>query len=86
MLVFEGLYNFLPVLHVFEVKESISDILTELPCLCNLENLGQLQVLLPILALIVDTVALVAGISVTFHHSSYFQDQEIHFLQFHRDF
>ena len=39
-----------PVLHVFEVKESIFDIFTELTCLLDLGNLGQLQVLLPILA------------------------------------
>ena len=31
-------------IHVFEVKESIADISTELPCLSYLENLGQLPV------------------------------------------
>ena len=51
--------NFLPILYVIEVKESISDIFTELPCSHDLENLGQLPVLLPILALIANTVALV---------------------------
>ena len=56
--------NFSPVLYVFEVKESISDIFTELPYLRDLENLGQLPVLLPILALIADTAALVACICV----------------------
>ena len=55
--------TFSPVLCVFEVKESVFDILTELPCLRDLENLGQLPVLLPIFALIADTVALVACIS-----------------------
>ena len=30
--------------HVFEVRESIADISTELPCLIYLENLGQLPV------------------------------------------
>ena len=55
--------NFSPDFYVFEVKESISDIFTELPCLRDLENLGQLPVLLPIVALIADTVALVACIS-----------------------
>jgi len=45
--------NFSLVLHVFEVKESISDIFTERPCLRDLEILGQLP----------DTVVLVASIS-----------------------
>ena len=45
--------NFSPVLYVFEVKESISDISTELPCLRDLEILGQRP----------DTVVLVASIS-----------------------
>ena len=40
---------FLLVLYVFEVKESICDIFTELTCLLDLVNLGQLPVLLPIL-------------------------------------
>ena len=31
-------------MHVFEVRESIADISTELPCLNYLENLGQLPV------------------------------------------
>ena len=35
--------NFL-IVYVFEVKESISDIPTELSCLGDLENLGQLAV------------------------------------------
>ena len=35
--------NFFSI-HVFEVKKSISDIPTELPCLGDLENLGQLPV------------------------------------------
>ena len=55
--------NFPPVLYVFEVKESISDIFTELSCSRDLEILGQLPVLLPIFALIADTVGLVAFIS-----------------------
>ena len=55
--------NFSPVIYVFEVKESISDIFTELPCSRDLEILGQLPVLLPIFVLITDTVALVASIS-----------------------
>jgi hypothetical protein len=33
-----------PVLYVFEVKESIFDIFTELTCLLDLENPGQLPV------------------------------------------
>ena len=41
--------NILPVLHVFEVKESLSDIFTELQCSRYMENLGQLPVLHPIL-------------------------------------
>ena len=41
--------NFLLVLYVFEVKKSIYDIFTELPCLRDLEILGQLPVQLPIL-------------------------------------
>ena len=41
--------NFPLVLYVFEVKESSSDIFTELPCLRDLEILGQLPVQLPIL-------------------------------------
>ena len=41
--------NFSLVLYVFEVKESISDIFTELPCLPDLEFLNQLPVQLPIL-------------------------------------
>ena len=45
--------NFSPVFYVVEVKESISDIFTELPCLLDLEILGQLP----------DTVVLVASIS-----------------------
>ena len=49
--------NVSPGLHVCEVKESISGIFTELLCLRDLENPGQLPVLLPILALIADTVA-----------------------------
>ena len=32
------------IIYVFEVEESISDILSELPCLGNLENPGQLPV------------------------------------------
>ena len=52
--------NFPPVLYVFEVKESLSDIFTELSCSHDLDILGQLPVLLPIFALIADTVALVA--------------------------
>ena len=60
---------FSPVLYVFEVKESISDIYTELPCSRDLEILGQLPVLLPIFALIADIVALVASISAI---STYF--------------
>ena len=32
------------IVHVFEVKESISDIPTELPCLGDFENPGQLPV------------------------------------------
>ena len=55
--------NFPPVLYVFEVKESISNIFTELSCLRDLEILGQLPVLLLLFALIADTVALVAFIS-----------------------
>ena len=55
--------NFPLVLYVFEVKESISDIFTELSCSRDLDILGQLPVLLPIFALIADTVALVAFIS-----------------------
>ena len=35
--------NFFTI-YVFEVKESISDIPTELPCSGDLENLGQLPV------------------------------------------
>ena len=54
---------FSPVLYVFEVNESISDIFTELLCSRDLEILGQLPVLLPIFALIADIVALVAFIS-----------------------
>ena len=55
--------NFPLVLYVFEVEESISDIFTELPCSRDLDILGQHPVLLPIFALIADTVALVAFIS-----------------------
>ena len=36
-------WNFFSI-HVFEVKKSIADIPTELPCLSNLENPGQLPV------------------------------------------
>ena len=36
-------WNFFSI-YVFEVKESIADIPTELPCLCDLENLSQLPV------------------------------------------
>ena len=36
-------WNF-QTIHVFEVRESIADISTELPCLSYLENLGQLPV------------------------------------------
>ena len=54
--------NFPPVLYVFEVKESIYDIFTDLSCLRDLDILGQLPVLLPIFALIADTVTLVAFI------------------------
>ena len=36
-------HNFF-IIYVFEYKESISDIPTELPCSCELENLGQLPV------------------------------------------
>ena len=36
-------YNF-NIIFVFKVKESIADIPTELPCLSDLENLGQLPV------------------------------------------
>ena len=36
-------HNFFSI-HVFEVKESIADIPTELPCLSDLENPGQLPV------------------------------------------
>ena len=59
-----GKTNLLHVLFVFEVKKSISDMFTELPCSRDLENLGQLPVLLPFRALIADTDALVACISV----------------------
>ena len=31
-------------IHIFEIRESIADISTELPCLGNLENLGKLPV------------------------------------------
>ena len=55
--------NFPLVLYVFEVEESISDIFTELSCSRDLDILGQLPVLLPIFALISDTVALVKSIS-----------------------
>ena len=39
-------YKFLnfPIIYIFESKESISDIPTELPCFGDLENLGQLPV------------------------------------------
>ena len=37
-------HNFHPI-YVFKVKESTADILTELPCLSDLENPGQLPVL-----------------------------------------
>ena len=47
----------------FEVKESISDIFTELPCSRDLEILGQLPGSTSDFALIADTVALVASIS-----------------------
>ena len=47
---------FLPVFfYVFKVKESISDIFTKLPCSGDLEILGQLPILLLILALIAGT-------------------------------
>ena len=74
--------NFPPVLYVSEVKESISDIFTELSCSRDLDILGQLPVLLPIFALIVDTVALVAFISAisTFFM---FRGRGIRFSQFH---
>ena len=36
-------HNFFSI-YVFEVKESIADIPVKLPCLCDLENLGQLPV------------------------------------------
>ena len=40
---FINYWNF-QTIHVFEVRESIADISTELPCLSYLENLGQLPV------------------------------------------
>ena len=36
-------HNF-DTVYVFKVKESIADISTELPCLCDLENPSQLPV------------------------------------------
>ena len=37
-------FHYFLSIHVFEVKESTADILTELPCSSDLENLGQLPV------------------------------------------
>ena len=76
--------NFSPVLYVFEVKESISDIFTELPWSRDLEILGQLPVLLPIFALIADTVALVANLFLLFPHFLCSRGRGIRFSQFHK--
>ena len=75
--------NLLLVLYIFEVKESISDIITELPSLLDLENLGQLPVLLSILALIAGSDALVTRISVFSSFFMFSRSRNPFFLQFH---
>ena len=37
-------FHNLDIVYVFKVEESIADISTELPCLCDLENPSQLPV------------------------------------------
>ena len=37
-------FNNFDIVYVFKVEESIADISTELPCLCDLENPSQLPV------------------------------------------
>ena len=72
-----------PIRYVFEVKESISDIFTELPCSRDLENLGQLMVLLPILAFIADAVDVVACIYVISSLCMFSRSRNLFCLQFH---
>ena len=75
--------NFSPVLYVFEVKKSIFDIFTKLPCSRDLKNLGQLPVLLPNLALIADIAALVACISVISLFSMFLRSRNPFFVVSH---
>ena len=71
--------NFSPVLYVFEVNESIFDIFTELPCSRDLENLGQLPVLLPILLRWLH-------VFLSFRQSLYFRGRGIHFFAVSRSY
>ena len=70
-------YFFLP--YVFEIKESISRGVTKLPCLGDLENLGQL----PVSEVLQGTVDLVSWISVISTNLTISMSRNLFFMVLH---
>ena len=68
-------HNFHPT-YVFKVKESTVDILTELPCLSNLENPSQLPVW--------EVLMILSYEFLKFLHYSCYRGQGIHCWYFYR--